>query len=207
MRAYLTETFGAFFLVLAFGFTGDPLAIGLTLIALIYIGYPISGGHYNPAVSFAFFLKQELSLPQFLGYVLSQTIGSILAAVTILFLSSSVFYVEPPTDTNLYQQAFAELLFTGIFVIIMMIFSLSRSQGKRNLLGLVAGLTFAGMLMITIPISGGILNPVTSIGTALIDFINGGNSYVHVLLYTLAPLCGCALAAFKYVYFNPPREA
>lgn len=207
MRAYITEALGAFFLVLAFGFTGDPLAIGLTLMALIYIGFPITGSHYNPAVSLAFFLKQKLSLPQFLGYVLSQLLGGILAAIVIFFLSSSAFYVEPPTDTNLYQQAFAEVFFTGIFVLIMMVFTLSRSQGKRNLIGLAAGLTFAGMLMITIPVSGGVLNPVISLGTAFMDFINGGNSYVHALLYTLAPLCGGALAALGFTFFNSPAEA
>ena len=55
MHSYLMEAVGAFFLVLVFGFTGDPLAIGLTLMALVYIGSHVSGAHYNPAVSLAFF--------------------------------------------------------------------------------------------------------------------------------------------------------
>lgn len=207
MRTYTIEAFGAFFFVLVFGFTGDPFAIGLSLMALIYIGAPISGGHYNPAVSFAFFLKRKLTFPQFSGYVAAQLTGGFLAAYFLYFLTGSVFYVEPPSDTGLYQQAFSEVFFTAIFILIMLLLSLSNLHRKNHLLGLIVGLTFAGMLMVSTPVSGGILNPATSIGTALFDLIQGGDSFVHVLLYTIAPLCGGALAAFSFDYFNPKWEA
>ncbi|HET8866193.1 MAG TPA: aquaporin [Gracilimonas sp.] len=203
MRSYITEAIGAFFLVLVFGFTGDPLAIGLTLMALVYVGYPVSGAHYNPAVSLAFFLKRELSASDLLGYILSQLIGGFFAAFVIYFLSTSVFYVEPPSDTGLYQQVFSEVFFSAIFVMIMMILSLSTLHRKNQLVGLIVGLTFTGMLMVSTPISGGILNPAISIGTALFDLVKGGDSYIHLLLYTLAPLCGGALAAFSFSYFKP----
>ncbi|MCH2449417.1 MAG: aquaporin [Gracilimonas sp.] len=203
MRTYTIEAFGAFFFVLVFGFTGDPLAIGLTLMALVYIGSPISGAHYNPAVSFAFFLKRKLSFYEFSGYVAAQLIGGLLAAYLLYFLSGSVFYVEPPSDTGLYQQAFSEVFFSTIFTLVMLILSLANFHRKNHLNGLVVGLTFAGMLMVSTPISGGILNPATSIGTGLFDLAQGGDSYYHILLYTIAPLCGGALAAFSFDYFNP----
>lgn len=207
MRTYTIEAFGAFFFVLVFGFTGDPLAIGLTLMALVYIGSPISGGHYNPAVSFAFFLKRKLSFSDLLGYVAAQLAGGFLAAFLLYFLSGSVFYVEPPSDTGLYQQAFSEVFFTAIFTLVMLMLSIASLHRKNNLNGLIIGLTFTGMLMISTPISGGILNPATSIGTALFDLIQGGDSYNHILLYTIAPLCGGALAAFSFSFFNPKWEA
>jgi glycerol uptake facilitator-like aquaporin len=207
MRTYTIEAFGAFFFVLVFGFTGDPLAIGLTLMALVYIGSPISGGHYNPAVSFAFFLKRKLSFSDLLGYVAAQLAGGFLAAFLLYFLSGSVFYVEPPSDTGLYQQAFSEVFFTAIFTLVMLMLSIASFHRKNNLNGLIIGLTFTGMLMISTPISGGILNPATSIGTALFDLIQGGDSYHHILLYTIAPLCGGALAAFSFSFFNPKWEA
>lgn len=206
MRTYTIEAFGAFFFVLVFGFTGDPLAIGLTLMALVYIGSPISGGHYNPAVSFAFFLKRKLSFSEFLGYVGAQLTGGLLAAFLLYFLSGSVFYVEPPSDTGLYQQAFSEVFFTMIFTLVILMTSLANLHRKNQQNGLIIGLTFAGMLMVSTPISGGILNPATSIGTALFDLIQGGDSYYHTLLYTMAPLCGGALAAFSFDFFNPKWE-
>lgn len=206
MQTYIIEALGAFFLVLVFGFTGDPFAIGLTLMALVYIGFPISGSHYNPAVSLAFYLKRELSLTEFFGYILSQSIGAFIAAYVLYFLSGSVFYLDPPSDTNLYQQVFAEVFFVAIFVMVMLMSSLSKFYRKSPLTSLVIGLTFAGLLMVSTPISGGVLNPVTSVGTALYDLIHGGDSYLHLLLYLLAPLCGGALAAFSYSSLTPKWE-
>lgn len=202
MHSYVMEAIGAFFLVLVFGFTGDPLAIGLTLMALVYIGSRVSGAHYNPAVSLAFFLKKRLSGADFIVYLVVQLLGAFLAATAIFFLSTSVFYIEPPATTNLYQQVFAELVFTFIFVLVMLTLTLNKSFRKNSLSGLAVGLSFGGMLMVATPVSGGILNPATSIGTAAFDLINGGNSIIHSLLYTLAPLTGGALAAFTFSYFH-----
>ena len=206
MHSYVMEAVGAFFLVLVFGFTGDALAIGLTLMALVYIGSRISGAHYNPAVSFAFFLRRKLSGADFAGYLIAQLTGGFLAAIAIFFLSRSVFYVEPPSTTNLYQQAFSEVFFTFIFVLVMLTLSLLRSFRKNNLSGLVIGLTFGGMLMVATPVSGGVLNPVISLGTALFDLMQGGNSITHSMLYTIAPLTGGALAAFAFSYFHRGTE-
>lgn len=196
------EALGTFFLVLVFGFTGDSFAIGLTLMALVYIGYRVSGAHYNPAVSFAFFLKRRLSGADLIGYIISQLIGGFLAAIAIYFLANSVFYLDTPSDTNLYQQAFAEVIFTYIFVLVMLVFSISNSQRRNQSKGLMIGLTFAAMLMVSTPISGGVLNPAISIGTAGFDLLMGNNSFVHVPLFTLAPLTGGALAAFSFSYLS-----
>ncbi len=105
MQAYVMEAVGAFFLVLVYGFTGDALTIGLTLVALVYVGYHISGSHFNPAVSLAFFIKGKLSGADFAVYLISQLIGGFLAAAVIFFLSTSVFYLDPPPSTDLYQKA------------------------------------------------------------------------------------------------------
>lgn len=206
INAYVLEAMGTFFLVLIFGFTGNALAIGLTLMALIYIGFPVSGGHYNPAVSFAFFLRRKLLAVDLLGYLISQILGAVLAAIVLLFLSGSVFYVEPPATTDLYQQTFAEVAFVYLFVLIMLIFSLSNTHRRSKLIGLVAGLTFAGLLLVSTPVSGGVLNPATSIGTAIVDLMYGGDSYLHTLLYTIAPLTAGALAAFSFSFFHSELE-
>lgn len=203
MQAYIMEAIGTFFLVLVFGITGDPLAIGFTLMAMIFIGYSISGGHYNPAVSLAFFLKRRLTAGNLAGYIFSQLLGGFLAAFAVYYLSNSVvFYLDPPSDTNMYQQAFLEVLLTAVFVLVMLIFSLKQSDRKNPVKSLIIGLTFTAMLMMSTPVSGGILNPAISLGTALFDLLLGGNSYEHSLLYTLAPLTGGAIAAFSFTYFN-----
>jgi glycerol uptake facilitator-like aquaporin len=200
------EAIGAFFLVLVFGFTGDPIAIGLTLMALVYIGSRISGAHYNPAVSLAFFLRRQINAFELLIYILSQLLGAFLAAIAIYFLANSVFYIEPPSANVLYEQAFAEVLFTFVFVLVMLTTALTQPFRRTNISGLAIGLTFGGMLMVATPISGGILNPATFLGTAAFDLLRGGYSITHSLLYTLAPLAGGALAAFAFSYFHPQVE-
>lgn len=200
------EAVGAFFLVLVFGFTGDALAIGLTLMALVYIGSRVSGAHYNPAVSLAFFMRRQLSATDLVAYIISQLAGAFLAATAIFFLSSSVFYIEPPATTGLYQQAFGEVLFTFVFVLVMLTLSLTPTFRKTTLSGLAIGLTFGGMLMVITPVSGGVLNPATTLGTAFFDLTQGGDSIKFGLLYTLAPLTGGALAAFAFSYFHQQVE-
>lgn len=200
------EAVGTFFLVLAFGLTGNPIAIGIILMALIYIGSRVSGSHYNPAVSMAFFLQRKIKGVQLAGYIAAQLIGAVIAAYLIFVLTTSVYYVEPPTLTGLNQHVIAEVFFTFIFVFVMLVFSLVPSLRRSHLIGIAAGLTFAGVLLISIPLSGGILNPATSIGTSIIDLTQGGNSYIYTLLYTLAPLTGGTLAAFAFNYFYATAE-
>ncbi|MAO66472.1 MAG: hypothetical protein CL666_15890 [Balneola sp.] len=201
------EAFGSFFVVLVYAITGEPLAVGLTLMAFVYVGERISGAHFNPAVSLAFFLKGRLTFGQFSGYALSQLLGGFLAALAYYFLAEMAFYVEPPETTNVYQQAFAEAFFALVFVLVMLVFSFTNTHRKSKLSGVVIGLTFAGMLMVASPISEGVLNPAISVGPALVDLLQNGNSLVHVPLYTVAPLAGGAIAALLFNWFHAEWEA
>ena len=60
MKKYLIEFVGTFFLVLIIGLSENPVAIGVGLSVLVYMGAHISGAHYNPAVSLAMFIKKDL---------------------------------------------------------------------------------------------------------------------------------------------------
>ena len=96
MRNYLTEFLGTFFLVLTVGLTvlnGSPLAplaIGSSLMIMVYMGGHVSGGHYNPAVSLAVLLRGKMaSVQEFLGYVVSQLVGAVVAALVVYFVLNS----------------------------------------------------------------------------------------------------------------------
>ena len=203
MRKYVMEALGTFFLVLSFGLSGDALAIGLLLASMVYAGVLISGAHFNPAVSFAFFIKRELSFNTFMTYLLSQLLGVFAASGVILMLSRTVFYVEPPTSTNLYEQATVELLFTFVLVLVYLSINTGKMVKSTSTYGLVIGLTYAAIITIGSDISGAVFNPVISMGASVIDYLaSGGSSFRYVPLYTLAPLAGSALAAFIYSYLN-----
>ena len=76
------EFLGTFLFVLSILVTGSPLLIGLTLAMIAYILSDISGGHVNPAVSLAFFLKGDLSATKFISYALVQLLGATISLYT-----------------------------------------------------------------------------------------------------------------------------
>src|SRR6267142_6468541 len=95
MKKYLVEFIGTFFLVLTIGMTVidpvvavgfAPLAIGSALMIMVYAGGHVSGGHYNPAVTFAVWLRGRCATADVLPYVVSQILGSLAASFVVLYL-------------------------------------------------------------------------------------------------------------------------
>lgn len=70
------EFLGTFLFILSILITGSPLMIGISLALIIYILSDISGGHVNPAVSLAFFLKGDMTPLKFITYVVVQLLGA-----------------------------------------------------------------------------------------------------------------------------------
>src|SRR6218665_3232381 len=97
MKKYATEFIGTFFLMLTIGCTGiaagpgviPPLAIGATLMVMIYAGGHISGGHYNPAVTLGVWLRGKCAPAEVPGYMAAQVVGGVLAAVLALNLKGN----------------------------------------------------------------------------------------------------------------------
>src|SRR5215469_5722553 len=101
MRKYVTEFIGTFGLVFTFGcavltHSGlAPLAIGGVLMVLVYAGGHISGGHYNPAVSLAAYVRGRLSQPDLVRYWVAQLVAALIAAPLARFVAN------PPAVTAL----------------------------------------------------------------------------------------------------------
>ena len=81
MLSFLAEFIGVVVFVYVILATGNPIAIGATLTAVIYAVRNISGGHINPAVSVAFATMGKLPMPKLLGYVTAQLLGAVLAVL------------------------------------------------------------------------------------------------------------------------------
>ncbi len=100
-RKLIVELIGTFFLVLTVGQTvvgakpGDPaaalapLAIGSALMVMIYAGGHISGGHYNPAVTLAVWLRGKCTSAEAPAYMVAQVVGGVIAALTVLFFKGN----------------------------------------------------------------------------------------------------------------------
>tara|TARA_E500000178_G_scaffold313209_1_gene330462 strand:+ start:313 stop:576 length:264 start_codon:yes stop_codon:yes gene_type:complete len=81
MLEYLIEFIGTFFLLTIIILTGNPITIGLTFAAMIAMGGKISGGHFNPAVSFMMFCNNKIDLTKLILYITVQLIAAFTAFV------------------------------------------------------------------------------------------------------------------------------
>jgi aquaporin Z len=77
--AAISEFTGTFLLLLSILATGNAFIIGATLAVIILLIGATSGGHVNPAVSLAMYVKGALSLNELIAYIASQTLGGVAA--------------------------------------------------------------------------------------------------------------------------------
>ena len=90
MKKYITEFIGTFFLVAVICLTNGnflaPIAVGSLLTAIIYMGYPVSGAHYNPATTLAVLILKKISLKDGLIYILIQFLAGGAGALVYYFI-------------------------------------------------------------------------------------------------------------------------
>ena len=152
----------------------------------------VSGGHYNPAVSLGLFLDRRLTVPDLLGYWISQFLGGIAAAIVLLVATSQDDVASTATIPSSNGTAFVvELVFTAIFVSVILQSSKSSRYGGSALIAIP--LTLLAVHFAAVPFSGSSVNPARTFGPALI-----GNEWTGIWIYFVAPLLGAVLAWLVY---------
>jgi aquaporin Z len=191
----------------AIGLLGVALAFGLALMAMIYALGPISGGHFNPAVTIGMWVAGRIKWMDALGYIASQCVGAVLACGLLLFIAGSAPGYSLEVDglaQNGYglgymggysmEAAFAaEVVATAIFL--MVILSVTSKGAPAGFAGLVIGLSLSTLILAIINITGASLNPARSLGPALLA---GGTALAQLPLFLLAPALGGALGALVF---------
>ena len=207
MKKYIIELIGTFFLVLIIGLTENPIAIGLGLAVLVYMGAHISGAHYNPVVSLAMFINKKINLKEMGVYIASQLSGATLATYSILELFND-FSVK--ADPNIDKSVFliAEILFTFLLVFVILNVALSESLKGNQFYGLAIGLTVTAGAFSVGGISGAVFNPAVSFGPSLFSYIdplidNSGEilpkqSFHYFQYYLIASIIGSVIASYLY---------
>ncbi len=197
----LAEFLGTFFLVTVVAMTGNPLAIGAILMVMVYAGGPVSGAHYNPAVTFAMFLKKQISARDGMLYVLVQAVGGLLAAALFFFLKGSYFSPQPAAETSWLVALLIEILFT--FLLVNTIIHVTDAKTKGNsYFGLAIGAALFIGATVGGPISGGAFNPVVGIAPWVFHVSELSSHLPLILLYLVGPLAGASLAAVKLPEFS-----
>jgi aquaporin Z len=188
---YYMEFIGTFFLMCAIIFTGglgvmQPVAIGLSLIALINIGLPISGAHYNPATSLAIFMQKKMSKRELGLYVLFQMGGAITASLFYLLIQQEF---DAVWQLTLQKTIVGELIGTIGLITIIMLIAHPKFKHAKMYIGVTIGLGLIGLIYAFAPLSGAIFNPAIAIGFAV-----AGNISLELLpVYIVTSLVASSL--------------
>lgn len=207
MAKYLTECIGTFFLALSITLSVltdqalAPLAIGATLMVMVFMGGHISGGHYNPAVSLAAMLRGALASSELLPYWLSQVIGATIAVFLGNFMAGGAIDIAPGNGVNVFAALLVEIFYTFALALVVLNVATAKGTSGNSFYGLAIGFTIVVAAIAGGSISGGAFNPAVGIAlslSALADGIGGG----WIWLYIVGPLLGGALAAYVFKFQN-----
>ena len=201
MKNYITEFIGTFFLVLTIGLTGDPLAIGVMLMAIIYMGGHISGAHYNPAVSIAMIYRGLLTTKEAIKYILSQLAGAFLAALTVNWFIGDVMQVAQSNTASVMQILAVEAIFTFALMLVILNVATHPKTAGNSYYGLAIGFTIMAAAFAGGGISGGVYNPAVGTGPILVDVILGdGKTLANLWYYFVGPTFGAMAATCVYEF-------
>lgn len=204
MGKYITELIGTFFLVLTIGLCGAhglplaPVAIGLMLTALVYMGGHVSGAHYNPAVTLAMVLRGKTTNREAVIYIAAQMIGGILAVLAVAAATQHFYDPRAGGGVDLLTAFLTEVIFTFALVLVILNVATSRRTQGNEYYGVAIGLVVAGAAFVAGPISGAVLNPAVGIAPALVNLPLGEIAVADfgraLVLYLAAPVVGSLLA-------------
>lgn len=212
MKKLLTEFIGTFFLVftigtsVASGSSLAPLAIGTALMVMVYAGGHISGAHYNPAVSFAVWLRGRIGSMEMIQYWIAQLLGGIIGAITshVITGMDESTVMMPQAGIAFAMPVLAELLGTFALAFVVLNVATSKNTAGNSYFGLAIGFTVMAMAVAVGGISGGAFNPAVGLGRALADtFVGSGNSLGSSWIYIVGPLLGGGFAGLIFNYLNP----
>ena len=196
MNRYVTEAIGTFFLVFAIGMAtvlgteAAPLAIGATLMVMVYMGGHVSGAHYNPAVTLAVYLRGALDAADILPYMVAQLVGAGLASAAVLSITGGTFAPAPGAEYTLGPVLLSEFLVTFALVLVILNVATADATQGNSYYGLAIGFTVAAGAWAVGSVSGGAFNPAVGVGPALVGTLAGDGSMADVWLYLAGPFLG-----------------
>jgi aquaporin Z len=188
------------------GFAGVSLAFGLTVLTGAYALGPISGGHFNPAVSIGLWAGGRFPGSQVFPYVLAQVVGAIVAAGVLYLIASgkpgfdvsarfaSNGYGEhSPGGYSLTAAVITEIVMTFMFLVVIL--GATHHRAPVGFAGIAIGLALTLIHLISIPVTGTSVNPARSTGPAV--FV-GGWALAQLWLFWVAPIAGAVAAGWVY---------
>ena len=196
----------AAFPALGIGFVGVSLAFGLTVLTGAYTFGPISGGHFNPAVSFGLWAGGRFPGRDLLPYIAAQVVGAIVAAGVLYIVASGKagfdasagfasngYGDHSPGGYTLTAALVTEVVMTFMFLIVIL--GTTHTRAPVGFAGLAIGLALTLIHLISIPVTNTSVNPARSTGPAIFA---GGWALAQLWVFWLAPIVGAVAAGWLH---------
>jgi aquaporin Z len=198
MRAYVTEFIGIYFLVLTIGLTVlggtpfAPLAIGGSLMVMVFMGGHVSGAHYNPAISIACAMRKKLPWSEVPPYIAAQLAGAVGAALTVRGILGQTFTIAPAEGIGAITAIAVEALYTfALALVVLNVATIQKTKGN-SFYGLAIGFTIVVAAYAGGPLSGGAFNPAVGFGPILVHSMFADGTLGDLWIYAVGPLLGAA---------------
>jgi aquaporin Z len=219
LKKLTAELFGTFWLVLGgcgsavlaaafpdvgIGLAGVSLAFGLTVLTMAFALGPISGGHFNPAVTLGLAAGGRFAWKDAPGYIVAQVVGAILAALVLYTiasgkagyaggLASNGFGEHSPGGYSMTSALWTEIVMTFGFLIVIL--GATAKRASPGFAPIAIGLALTLIHLISIPVTNTSVNPARSTGPALIE---GGIALEQLWFFWVYPIVGALVAGFVY---------
>jgi aquaporin Z len=200
---------------LGIGFQGVSLAFGLTVLTGAYAFGPISGGHFNPAVSFGLATAGRFSWRDLVPYIVAQVAGATAAAFALYVIAqgnidfslaggfaANGYEDHSPAGYTLRSAFVIEALLTGVFLLVIL--GATEARAAPGFAPIAIGLALTLIHLISIPVTNTSVNPARSTGQAI--FV-GGWALEQLWLFWVAPVLGAAIGALihRFVLAREPK--
>lgn len=207
-RALAAEAIGTFALVFAgagavmvdakthaLGHVGVAITFGLVIMVMIYAVGHVSGAHFNAAVTFAFALTRHFPWRRAVGYWLAQLLGAVAAAALLRSSLGNIAHVGATLPSGSEAQSFLWELVLSAFLMFVVLAVATDTRAVGEAAAIAIGGTIALDAMFGGPISGASMNPMRSLGPALVS----GDLHA-IWLYILAPVVGTSVGGLAYQF-------
>ena len=188
---------------------GTAVAFGLAVVAMAYTIGGVSGCHINPAITLGCFIAGRINAKDCGMYMLFQCIGAFIGSLLLYILTANVPGLEGTGANDLQANVsvlgglLAEIIFTCVFVLVVLGATAKTNGATNNFAGLAIGLSLVLVHLVCIRYTGTSVNPARSLAPA---FFQGGTALANLWIFIVGPFVGGALAACIWKLIEPAEK-
>ena len=170
-----------------------PIIFGLIVAVMIYALGHISGAHFNPAVSVAFYQNKSINIQELCSYIPSQIMGAVVASSSHKFFWGAEHSFGMTINQLTFIKGFSLEVLISIFLMLTIISVATDERVSKSIVGLSIGGVITVCSFVAGPFTGASMNPARSLGPAILS-----SDFSNIFMYILAPVIGATISIYIY---------